>query len=132
MVYFIRIILIDCQPPYLYYIPIKLIGKYQETFYEINRNKISTGSNRTLLTGNSCKWFFIYLRTNSLFYLGVATASLPPGFAHFRYRFILCFAKYACGGAPIPNAVSSQVRINLHSSKRILCCRRKSRGLCKI
>ena len=38
-----------------------------------------------------------------LFFLGVASASLPPGFPHFRYRSILCFAKYAFGGAPIPN-----------------------------
>ena len=55
--YFIRIILIDCRLPYLYYIPITFIGKCQETFYENNRNKISTGSNRTLLTGNSRKRF---------------------------------------------------------------------------
>ena len=49
------------------------------------------------------KAMYLIIKTPFLF-LGIASASLPPGFPHFRYRSILCFAKYACGGATIPNA----------------------------
>ena len=34
VVSFIKILFIDSQPPYLYYIPICFIGKYLEAYYE--------------------------------------------------------------------------------------------------
>jgi len=51
---------------------------------------------------------YLVILTPFLF-LGIASASLPPGFPHFRYRFIppLRYAtlRNAFGGASIPNAV---------------------------